>query len=802
MKLRHYLLLVFLVLALGPLLLFRAWPHSEVLQGELDEVHERHLLLARNLAAALERYHRDLVTTFELFARSDEAWVLTDSTRRVLDNLSFRHMCLAFADTGQVIDALAPLSAPCPEFVPVETLERLQRIATEGQVSFSPVVETPEGENIIHLVTRRGDLLAIGSIKTDYFRELGEAISFGVLGHAAIVDHTGQALSHPLQDWVDIRKDMSKISAVQRMLNRETGVEQFYSPALDGDMIAGFTFVDPVGWGVMIPQPISELYQRAEDAQRSSLVVLLIGATAAFCLAIMISLRVVRPVESITRAATLIADGSFVDLKAPGKARLLPIELSELQTRFVSMVTRLRENMATINGLAFVDPVTGLGNRSVLQQSVDGAVSRDIHGALMLLDLDGFKAVNDIHGHDVGDRVLRAVGERLCTVLGVQRLADGEHENIGGAGQFDGSTPQLTRLGGDEFAIWLPDHDTEIADVLAQDIVANLREPILVDGANATIGASVGVAQFPEDAADRSELVKAADLAMYDAKKSGKNKRCIFTPALRKALDEKRQLAEEIEIGLERGEFVPFFQPQFSLPDRKITGVEALVRWVHPKRGHLLPHSFLGTAQEIGVIERIDEITFEKSVQGLFHLKQSGLHIESLAVNVSEERLKSPKFLKALNDLPTLPFELRFELVENMVLDRIEGRLAWTLDCIREYGHKLDLDDFGSANASVLGLMNVEPAHLKIDRHLVIGMDDGNVAERLVRSIVEMGHSLGIPIIAEGAEDMDAVMALEEMRCDFVQGFALARPMNIGNLGQFLRSYQKGQNMGQLSPAG
>ncbi|MCV3272116.1 EAL domain-containing protein [Roseobacter sp. WL0113] len=784
-------MLIFLLVALGPLLLFRAWPHSEVLQGELDEVHERHLLLARNLAAALERYHRDLVTTFDLFAASQNDWMYTESTKRVLENLSFRHLCLADPSTGQVVDALAPITAPCPEVVPAELLSRLTSIAEPGVVSFGSVVEAPNGENVIHLVTQKGEHLVIGAIRTTYFRQLGEAISFGVMGHAAIVDHTGRALSHPLPDWVRTRKDMSKISAVQRMLNRETGVETFYSPALDGDMIAGFTFVDPVGWGVMIPQPISELYQRAEDARRSSLIVLAIGTATALLLAYFVALRVVRPLEQVSRASTAIAKGNFQELRPPKASRLLPIELSDLQEQFHHMVERLRENMTTINGLAYVDAITGLANRTFLQKCLDKAVAQHIEGTLFLIDLDGFKSINDVYGHDAGDKVLGSVAQRLSDILGVDRLADGKLEDLGSARSFDGSSVQVARMGGDEFAIWLPHADQTAVDRIAHDIVTGLREPMSVDGAKPTIGASVGTAGYPRDASDRTGLTKAADLALYDAKKTGKNRYSLFTPALRQALEEQHQLATEIKEGLENQEFVPFFQPQFSLPDRRFSGLEALARWQHPRRGLLEPANFITSAEDVGLLEKIDEVIFEQSIEMLLDLERSGVPVGSLAVNVSSDRLVSQDFHTKLDRLPKLPFELRFELVETMLLDQIEGRLAWTLDRIREDGHRLDLDDFGSANASVLGLMNVEPAHLKVDKKLIVGVGQECVAERLVRSIIEMSHSLDVPVIAEGAEDLAAVERLEEMNCDFVQGYALAMPMSLVQLRAFLQDYHQ-----------
>ena len=217
------------------------------------------------------------------------------------------------------------------------------------------------------------------------------------------------------------------------------------------------------------------------------------------------------------------------------------------------MIRRLRDNIATINGLAYVDNVTGLGNRTVLQSCLGSATASGTHGVLFLLDLDGFKDVNDIHGHDVGDRVLEVVGLRICKILGVDRLSNVELESFGGAEQFDGSRVQVVRMGRDEFAIWLPKTNQEMADQLSRDMLKALREPVLVDGAHARIGASIGGAQFPKDATDRNELVKAADLALYDAKRAGKNRLTLFAPALRAALDEKRKLSGEIEQGLERG---------------------------------------------------------------------------------------------------------------------------------------------------------------------------------------------------------------------------------------------------------
>lgn len=791
MKLRYFLLTLFLFLSMTPLLLFQAWPHSEVLEGELDEVHERHLLLARNLAAALERYYRDLVTTFDLLLDTPEVWTETKSMVRVLDNLSFRHVCIADWDTGKVTLTLASASAPCPDTIPAEELDRLKALAVPGEVTFGPVVQTADGENVLHMVRPLEDGLAVGAVLTTYFRELGEAISFGVRGHAAIVDHTGRALSHPLPDWVAARKDMSNISAVQRMLARQTGVESFYSPALKGDMIAGFTFVHPVGWGVMIPQPIAELQQKADVARRSGVIVLAIGVASALALALLVSLRVVRPIEQISRASSKIAGGEFGLPDLQGSSRLLPVEFNELSRRFREMVLRLRENLSTINALAYQDLVTGLGNRTYLHQQLDNALSAGDAGALMLIDLDGFKSVNDMHGHDVGDKVLEVVGMRLCSVLGVRRLADIDPEETRQIAADAHDKSLVTRLGGDEFAIWIPSQDMHQIEDTAALIVERIKEPIALDNAHMRIGVSVGFALYPAHASDRSDLMKAADLAMYDAKKAGKDRFVAYSPGLRIAIQTERRLTAEILSGLEKGQFLPFFQPQFRLPDKTVAGVEALVRWEHPERGLLSPQDFLEAARDLNLLADIDAMMLEQSVALVKGLREQGFDIPALAVNLSEERLTSPGFPDALQLVRDLPFELRFELVETMALDHLDAEVAAVLDQIRAAGCRLDLDDFGVANASVLGLMNIEPSHIKIDRNLVSGIEAGNTFERLVRSIVDMGHSLNIPVIAEGADRLEQVERLALMKCDYAQGYALAKPMHIDGLAVFLATHAK-----------
>ena len=791
MRLRYFLVFIFFALALAPLLLFRAWPHSTVLQNELDEVHERHLLLARNLATALERYHRDISATFDLLLNEPGHWQDGSGVAEMLDNLLFRNICIADLPSGRVVTTIGAAKKPCPQTVPVETLTRILSFATDDSVQFGQVVGAPDGENIMHVAKLLpNNQIAIGAISTQYFVDLGEQISFGVLGHAAIVDHKGNVLAHPLPDWIAARKNIAKVSAVQRMFAGETGVETFFSPALKGDMIAGFTSVQPVGWGVMIPQPIVELYAKANEAHQSAMVVMLLGVGGALIMAMVVSIYTARPLERISGAAHSIAQGNLKPGGLAARWRFLPIEFKQLQANFANMVVRLRENIAMINTLAFVDGVTGLGNREYFLRRLKAIVGRnqtEDHGLLLFIDLDGFKGVNDTLGHDAGDEVLREVGQRLTRLMRIQPLENAFAELQSGLVLDGPADVVISRLGGDEYAMFVPytAFDGQISE-LANDVLRVIGEPFSVRETKAYIGASIGIARFPDHGTDHTVLLKAADLAMYAAKRNGKNHCKQFAPRMLDEMAHRRAFAEEISAAFRAGEFVPYFQPQFRLEDMSVSGVEALVRWHHPTRGLLGPAAFLEAAEEMDVVREIDELVLSASLDLVKEIRASGVEVPLLSVNLSPGRLLDPSFIDSVRTKLPLDFQLNFELVESMFLDSVDDRTVWVLEELSEMGVGLELDDFGSGHASIIALLNLRPDTLKIDRHLVANMVYNEDPRALVKSIIDMGKSLGIQVTAEGIEDQSQIEMLASMGCDFAQGFELARPMTADQLREFL----------------
>lgn len=406
-----------------------------------------------------------------------------------------------------------------------------QSLAVETETSLTEVMPGPGGGNFIYLLRQFDEYLAVASFSTRYIADLGRQITFGVKGHAAIVDHRGNVLAHPLENWIEERRNIAKVSAVKRMLAGETGVETFFSPALKGDMIAGFTAVPSAGWGVMVPQPVVELHDKADEAENSALIVMGFGFFIAALLAMGAAFWMSRPLEKIADSAERVGRGQLAEFRVRG---WLPQELARLQSSFGEMVDKLRVSTIKVNQLAYVDQVTGTGNRAYFMRRAGHFLRKyeNTNSAIFFIDLDGFKPVNDRFGHDVGDIVLQGVADRIAEKFEVTTLIDhceGDPLSV----PMTSDEVIFGRLGGDEFALLLAGIDqTTSAMAAGECIIELLREPFRIHDQSVSLGASIGVARAPKDGRELSQLIKKADVAMYSAKRAGRNRTVVFDTSL------------------------------------------------------------------------------------------------------------------------------------------------------------------------------------------------------------------------------------------------------------------------------
>lgn len=437
-------------------------------------------------------------------------------------------------------------------------------------------------------------------------------------------------------------------------------------------------------------------------------------------------------------------------------------------------ITELKQSEAAIKFHAEHDPLTGLLNRSVLPDRLSEAVAGSLRlgqaGALLVVDLDGFKSINDTMGHAAGDLLLIAVAHRLAGAL---RRSD-----------------TVVRLGGDEFAIVLPHVGNRLtAERVAQKLLAAVQQPTTIHRRTLTPHLSLGIAVFPRDGSDTKALLMKADAALYQAKAEGRGTYRIFSKEMRSKLERRRRTADALAASVVCDQIDVALQPQFDLSDRRHIGFEALARW---QRGGkpVSPAEFIPIAEETGLITELGWQVLRKATRAIGQLRRDGLCTGTVAVNVAAAQLKIPDFPDALNSMVTnsglAPKDVEIELTENILLDRGGDEVARVLERIRTMGFAIALDDFGTGYASLAHLSRFPVDRLKIDRSFVREMCGNADAQTIVRATLGLAHNLGMSVVAEGIETEEQLARLHACDCDFGQGYLVSAPLEPRDLRSFL----------------
>ena len=427
--------------------------------------------------------------------------------------------------------------------------------------------------------------------------------------------------------------------------------------------------------------------------------------------------------------------------------------------------------------LAHHDPLTGLPNRTLLSEKLRGSIARARRGdkifALHLIDLDGFKAVNDVYGHSVGDRFLQAIGARLREVV---RERD-----------------TLARLGGDEFAILQSDVATnyDVAEFSARicEAIAAFVDP---ETPQMKSTASIGVAIHPNDGADPEELLRNADLAMYKAKGEGGNAYCLFAADMQARARSAMSLETDLRTALANDEFVLYYQPQFDVSTNAIIGVEALLRWNRPGVGIVGPGAFLPQAEENGLIIPINEWVLRKACADARIWQRDAFPLFRVAVNMSPIQFRKKnvplQVARILSETGLDPRRLELELTENIVMQDIDA-VANDLRELNRLGISIAIDDFGTGYSSLSYIKKLPVQRIKIDQSFVRNMTQDPNDSAIVRAIITLGRSLGLEVVAEGVETPKHLQGLREVGCELVQGYLLGRPAPFADISElFVRA--------------
>jgi diguanylate cyclase (GGDEF)-like protein len=493
----------------------------------------------------------------------------------------------------------------------------------------------------------------------------------------------------------------------------------------------------------------------------------LAGAVAATTAGWLAARRLVRRLERLGAHVARLQAGEY---RHPLRADA-PDEVGALARRLNRMREAIAERENRILNLALYDSLTGLPNRTLLidriGQSIRDAQRYKREFAVLMMDLDRFKLVNDTLGHGVGDEMLREVARRL------------------GATVRD--TDTVARLGGDEFVVLLVG-GRDVAVEIAERIALALREPMVLAGEALDMGASIGIAHYPAHGQDVDMLMRHADIAMYQAKRLQTG--CVVFDGVDRDLERSHlSLLGEMRRALERGEFEIDWQPRLSLSSGRVVGLEGLVRWNHPSRGRLQPGDFIPFAEETGFVREITRWVVAAGVRQGARMAREGLELH-VSLNVSALDVQNPEFAadvqRALCTEGMDPARLVLEITESGVVDDLDNALA-TLRSLAALGVRLSVDDFGTGYATLAQLQQLPVHELKIDRSFVYGMCDNRGSEAIVRATIDLARKLGLSVAAEGVETLRELKTLQSLGCDEAQGFYIAKPLRADQVGDWVR---------------
>jgi diguanylate cyclase (GGDEF)-like protein len=426
-----------------------------------------------------------------------------------------------------------------------------------------------------------------------------------------------------------------------------------------------------------------------------------------------------------------------------------------------------------IRRLAYCDSLTGIPNRQAFLETLERELHRSKAGnkkfAVLFMDLDAFKRINDTLGHNVGDHLLKIVSDRLReTIRPSDLVSRGDQSN------------NLARLGGDEFTILIPDLErVENALNVAHRVKEAMRRPFLIEGNEIFVTASIGISLFPEDGDDCNSLLKYADTAMYHAKNCGKNNAKLYSSSLTMQIMSHVKLEVGLRKALRNEELYLLYQPQIDVRSAAIVGVEALVRWRHPERGIISPTEFIPLAEETGLIVPIGEWVLRTACNQAMAWQKVTKRSVRMAVNLSAKQFKDENLtqivISALHDTGLDPKLLELELTEGTLMDDAKATMA-TLEQLRGIGVYLSIDDFGTGYSSMNYLKRFDVRALKIDKSFICGLPQDSENAAITRAIIAMAHGLKMVVVAEGVETDAQLVLLEEYGCDMVQGFYLGHP--------------------------
>ncbi len=594
----------------------------------------------------------------------------------------------------------------------------------------------------------------------------------GRSGYLFAMDAAGTIVEHPNEPLVG--SQVANAAELLRLADR-THAGDSAPPRLHSMRFGGRDATLQATWlhdGLLLVAVLPERELRAVSRKLAWTVALVTLATicaATVFLWGLLRALVLVPLGALQRTAVAIGDGDFDRL--PKDVPRRDDEIGALELAFRDMSDKLSGSMAELQGsyeriheLAFKDSLTGLANRRQFLETLEAVIADPADGegrlAVLFLDLDDFKKVNDLMGHDVGDELLLVVARRLCDCL---------REPV-----------CIARLGGDEFVALVRAPDGAAAMIVAQRLLDRITRPIALHGQDFRVGSSIGVSLYPEHGSDAAALVKCADTAMYAVKRERKNGAGLYRPELQAHVERQARLENDLRAALERAELRLVYQPQVNAATDRVVGLEALLRWHHPEIGFISPADFIPMAEATGLVASLGAWVIDEACRQLRRWSDDGLDPVRVAVNVSPRQFAlqdvAATVTTALERHGVRPRDFEVELTESCMMEA-PAEVVDALRGLQQHGVRVAMDDFGTGHSSLATLATLPIDTLKIDRGFVTDVDAHRDKASILSAVLRLANDLGLETVAEGVETAPERAFLEAHGCDLLQGYLVARPM-------------------------
>ncbi|GAB7389210.1 hypothetical protein BSNK01_30480 [Bacillaceae bacterium] len=514
--------------------------------------------------------------------------------------------------------------------------------------------------------------------------------------------------------------------------------------------------------------------QALQEQLKYNLIISLFILTIVYLGSYFVAALFVKPIHQILKKVKRISKGDFTSW-LPNKRK---DELGLLAEGINRMSASLEKYTRQMKRQAYYDHLTDLPNRRLFNKKLSRLLEEVRENgqtlAVMFIDLDRFKLINDVFGHAVGDQLLKLVAERLKFCL--------RYEDI------------ISRIGGDEFTVVLPGMTQQTAEPVAQRILDVLTQPFMIEGHELFVTPSIGISLYPEDGDDADTLIRNADTAMYRAKDQGKNNYQFFTSEMREAFFKKIRLEEDLRKALKRQEFLILYQPQVNVQSGQITGMEALLRWKHPELGLISPADFIPIAEETGLIVPIGEWVMRTVCRENKALQEAGFPPLRVAINLSAQQVQQQDFVQTvkriLEETGMDPRRLSLEITESTAMQYVDLTIE-KLQRLKELGIQISIDDFGTGYSSLSYLRRFPINTLKIDKSFVNDINSNTDNTSIITTIIAMARNMKLNVIAEGVETVEQLNFLRKNHCYEVQGYLFGKPLSLGEMKDHFRHIEE-----------